>query len=68
MHNLKHTRKNKMSPAFKAIELKRKHGEFAHTQAKQVYALIPYDNYDKKTYWDLVLKELDEPTPYHIQR
>ena len=57
-----------MSPFFKAREMIKKHGEIARVQTLQVIALIPYNDYDKKTYWDLVLKELDHATSHNIQR
>jgi hypothetical protein len=57
-----------MSPFFKARDMIKKHGEIARVQTLQVIALVPYNDYDKKTYWDLVLKELDHATSHNIQR
>jgi len=55
-----------MSPFLKARDMIKKHGRDARVQTMQVIALLPYNDYDKKTYWDLVLKELDHATPNNI--
>lgn len=60
--------KEPMSPRFKAQEMTRKHGSLAIIQAEQVVGMIPYNNIDKRTYWDLVIKELDHEPSNHIQR
>jgi hypothetical protein len=57
-----------MSPKFKAQEMIRKHGSAARIQVDQIIALIPYNNDDKRTYWGLVIKELDHEPSNYIQR